>query len=178
MSGKAKPVNQHIDSSRAKQVKENRSKLASITDAILMCGRQGIALRGHRDDSSDVVNDPDQNHGNFLALLQYRARGGDSILEHHLNLCAGNARYTSKTIQNELITICGDVIRDSILEEIREARFYAVIADEATDSSNSEQLAISVRYVDSNSNPQECFLGFSECSSGVSGKAIADTRAH
>ena len=173
MSGKAKAVTQHIESTRTKQVKENRSKLISIADAIVTCGRQGIALRGHRDDSGDVASDPSRNHGNFLALLQYRVRGGDSILQEHLMSCAGNARYTSKTIQNELITIGGDLIRESILDEIKEARFFAVIADEATDSSNSEQLAISVRFVDSSSKPQECFLGFSECSSGVSGEAIA-----
>ena len=147
ISGKAQPVNQRIDSSRAKQVKENRSKLTSIADAILTCGRQGITLCGHRDDSSDVANEPNKNHSNFLALLQYRARGGDLILENQLNSCAGNVRYTSKTSQNELITVCGDLIRGSILKGIREAQLYAVIADEATDVSNSQQLAISVRLI-------------------------------
>ena len=38
MSEKAKLVNQHINSSKAKQVKENQRKLASIACAILMCG--------------------------------------------------------------------------------------------------------------------------------------------
>ncbi|RMX53002.1 hypothetical protein pdam_00024242 [Pocillopora damicornis] len=113
MSKKAKLVNQHINSSRAKQVKENQRKLASIACAILMCG--------HQDDSSDVANDLDRNHGNFLALLQYRACGGNSILDDHFNSCAGNVIYTSKTIQNELIMICSHLIRGLILEEVREA---------------------------------------------------------
>ena len=30
---------------------QNRQKLVSIVDAIIVCGRQGLALRGHRDDS-------------------------------------------------------------------------------------------------------------------------------
>lgn len=129
-SKKAKLVDQHINSSRAKQVKENQRKLASIASAILMCGWQWIDLRSHQDDSSDVANDLDRNHGNFLALLQYRACGGNSILDEHFNSCAGNVIYTSKTIQNELIMICSHLIRGLILEEVREAWFYIVIADE------------------------------------------------
>ena len=159
-SEKAKLVNQHINSSRAKQVKENQRKLASIASAILMCGWQWIDLRSHQDDSSDVANDLDRSHGNFLALLQYRACGGNSILDDHFNSCAGNVIYTSKTIQNELIMICSHLIRGLILEEVREAWFYIVIADEATNLSNFEQLPISVRFLDSYHNPQE-YLSYS-----------------
>ena len=68
-----------------------------------------------------MANDLDRNHGNFLALLQYRAIGGNSILDEHFNSCAGNVIYTSKTIQNELIMICSHLIRGLILEEVREA---------------------------------------------------------
>jgi len=34
--------------SRVKKIKENRRNLIHITDCILVCGRQEIALRGHR----------------------------------------------------------------------------------------------------------------------------------
>lgn len=61
-----------------------------------------------------------------------------------------------------------------IMDDIRQAKFYSVIADEAVDSANDEQLAISVRYVDSDCQPQEKFLTFSECISGVTGKDIAE----
>ncbi|XP_020895285.1 52 kDa repressor of the inhibitor of the protein kinase-like [Exaiptasia diaphana] len=84
-------------------------------------------------------------------------------------------RYTSKSIQNELMNICGNAVRNSILSDVKDAVFFSVIADEATDSSNSEQLAISIRYVDKNCTSLECFLGFSECLLGVTGKALADS---
>lgn len=49
------------------------------------------------------------------------------------------------------------------------------MADEATDSANDEQLAVSVRYVNSHTRSiEEKFLAFSECLSGVTGRAIAD----
>ena len=51
------------------------------------------------------------------------------------------------------------MIRNKLLDNIRKVKFFAVIADEATDSSNSEQLSISFRFVE-NGVPQEKFLGF------------------
>ena len=105
---------------------------------------------------------------------KFRVDAGDQLLKEHLETCKQNAMYTSKEIQNQIIIICGDVIRNKLLDNIRKAKFFAVIADEATDSSNSEQLSISFRFV-GNGVPQEKFLGFKECLSGVTGEAIADT---
>ena len=51
--------------------------------------------------------------------------------------------------------------------------FYAVIPNKASDAANDEQLAISLRYINSNGEPQEKFLSFSECLTGVSGEALA-----
>ena len=47
-----------------------------------------------------------------------------------------------------------------------------MIADEVTGSPNDEQLSISIRFV-GNSAPNDKFLGFHECCSGVTGEAIA-----
>ena len=47
-----------------------------------------------------------------------------------------------------------------------------MIADEATDASNSEQLSIVLCFVDENLSVMEEFLGFAECKSGVSGDVI------
>ena len=140
---------------------------------MLLCGRQGIAFRGHRDDRPSVEEHPDRNHGNFLALLHFRIQAGDKMLYSHLKSAPGNATYTSKNIQNELISICGDIIRNKILDKIRKAGYFSVIADENTDISNDEQLSISIRYLDEGC-PTEVFMAFHECTSGVTGQAIAD----
>ena len=93
----------------------------------------------------------------------------------HLRSAGQNALYTSKTIQNELIEICGDIIRNTILKQVRAANLFSVMTDEATDSANDEQLAISLRYVNQSSQRiEEQFLAFSECIAGVTGEAIAD----
>ena len=47
-----------------------------MVDAILLCGKQCLGLRGHRDDGSA---DPDTNKGNFLAVLDYSVRSGNTV---------------------------------------------------------------------------------------------------
>ena len=79
-----------------------------------------------------------------MALLQFCIQSGDTILTEHLQSAHRNALYTSKTIQNEVIDICGNVIRENILEEIRVARFFSVMVDEGTNAANDEQLTISL----------------------------------
>lgn len=167
------PIDQQLNTIRQQRIAENRSKLRSIVETVIFCGRQGIALRGHRDDRTTVNEDPDHNHGNFWALLNFRVSSGDNVLEQHLKNTTGNASYTSKTVQNQLISLCGDFIRETILKQAREASALSVIADEATDVANLEQLSISIRYVHNNVL-YERFLGFIACETGVTGEALAE----
>ena len=62
-------------------IAQDRLKLCSIVE-IIFCGRQGISLRGHQDDHTYVDTDL-ANHGNFLALLQFRIQAGDKVLSEH-----------------------------------------------------------------------------------------------
>ena len=89
-------IESQLCSQREITVKENRAKLKCIVETIVLCGRQGLALRGHRDDQEFQETDPLQNHGNFLALLRFRVQSGDQILENHLKSGKANALYTSK----------------------------------------------------------------------------------
>ena len=90
---------------------------------------------------------------------------------------ASNALYTSKTVQNELIVICGDIIRNKILAKVRQAKYFAIIADETTDVANDEQLSNCICYVEEGV-PQEKFIAFHECVSGVTGEAISENISH
>ena len=61
-----------------------------------------------------------------------------------------------------------------MLTEVCKAGYFSIIGDEATDSSNSdEQLSLVIRFVDKDINVCEEFLGFFECTSGVTGEALA-----
>ena len=81
----------------------NKKVVESLFKIILLCGRQGLALYGHRGDKIDWTDDDDthSNEGNFVELVRFRAET-DVVLAEHLAKSARNTRYTSKTIQNEL----------------------------------------------------------------------------
>ena len=51
----------------------------------------------------------------------------------------------------------------------------SVIADEASYTTNKEQMSLVLRFVDKNLDLQEKFLWFLHCKSGLSGKALSET---
>ena len=143
-----------MSASNQSQYEINIHILRSIVDTVLLCGKQNISLRGHRDTFSDNTLTV-SNKGNFLAILQLMA-SKDSLLQTHLNSCHRNASYTSKTIQNEIIDIIGDQIRSSMTECLnQEDAFFAIIADEVTDvHANQEVLSLCLRFLH-NLNPEQ-----------------------
>ena len=76
----------------------------------------------------------------------------------------------SANIQNNIIDITMEYSRNQIISEIPDhAPFFAILADETTDTSNTEQLCISIRFVYDTYSIHEEFLGFVRCKAqGVS----------
>ena len=150
-------------------VKRNRAVLTYIVKCLELCGRHGISLRGHRDDSTcDVIN-----KGKFLALVQFRIDSGDAVLKEFLEKqCAKNATYISKTSQNDLLECMGDYILGKILSDVKASKFFGLEADEVTDLSGWEQLGLVLRYVKDN-QPVERLVSFIACEN-VRGASICD----
>jgi len=112
-------------------VDRNRKYLSRIVDAILFLGQQGLAFRGN------VESDDSQNRGNFLQLISYTA-SVDSDFQDMLTKMPSNATYTSPEMQNELISIAAQQIRQNVCHEANEAGIIAVIVDETKDVSRRE----------------------------------------
>ena len=85
-----------------KQYQNNLHVLEKIISTVIFLGRQGLPFRRHRDDCVDLSILQDANKGNFLAFLQHQAIT-DNILKDHLASAKKNAKYTLKTIQEEII---------------------------------------------------------------------------
>ena len=151
MTNKQPSIRHRLDEQAQQQIDTNRKKLQSIVETIILCGRQNISLRGHRDSSLDVEKYPCASHGNFWALLEFRVSSGDINLRHHLANAPANGRYTSPDIQNQVIDILGDHVQAKIFGRVKEAQFFSLVADEVTDCSNKEQLGVVLRYV----NPED-----------------------
>lgn len=85
---------------KAEHEDENKEVLRNVVEFL---AKQGLPFRGHRDDKIDFSSN-EVNRGNFLAIMQLLAKG-NIVLQKHLALARRNAKYTSKTIQNDIIHI-------------------------------------------------------------------------
>ena len=160
MKGDKKDILCNMSTQYNAVVEKNRKILVSITEAIIFCGKQNIALRGHETDK-----------GNFRALLEFRA-SHDTVLKDHLENGDPRSMYLSPRIQNELISICGNTITENIVAKCNRAFCFGFMADEATDASTMEQMAMCLRYYDE-MELREDFIGFSECLS-TTGESLAE----
>ena len=58
----------------------------------------------------------------------------------------------SKTIQNELICLCGEEIVTGVISEVKESRVFSTLADEERDYSNTEQMSFVIWFVELEKN--------------------------
>ena len=56
-----------------------------------------------------------------------------------MNIATKNSTYT---IQNQIVTVLADQVTTCIIDKVKAAKWFMVIADEVTDVSNREQLSI------------------------------------
>lgn len=174
MEQRSTQIDAQLNELRGKQIEENRKKLKPIVEGVVLLGRQAVALRGHRDDSKDQESETN-NPGNLIEVLKYGARCAGVSEHEFLNSTPKNATYRSKTTQNQIIEVCGELISEKIVSEVHAAKFFSILADEATDCSNIEQMSLVVRFVDKEHCIREEFLGFVPCSLGMTGEAISTT---
>jgi len=115
----------------------------------------------------------DSNPGNFQRLVELIKQFASEDLRSKLDTMPKNCTWRSKTIQNQIINIFEEYILEAIVEEVNKRKFFSVMADEATDVSNKEQMAIVIRYLSENLQVEEKFVGFIHCKNGTSGEALA-----
>ena len=128
---------------------KNMNALRAIISTIILCGKQNIPLRGHRDDSIGTAF----NKGNFHAILMLLGNSDKNLQEHSLT-GRRNATSTSKTVQEEVIRITGEYIRAEVTKPIqKEDAFFSIIGDEVTDEyANQEILTVCLRFLDLNND--------------------------
>lgn len=108
----------------SKQVEDNRKMLGATIEAIKLCGKHGIPLRGHREQFKD---NPDLNKAIFLGILDTISIYDPhvkSVLEEVKNRQKDEtkvrlgASMTSPLIQNELIQLIGRHIQKSLVDDV------------------------------------------------------------
>lgn len=121
MTNQARSIDQQLSSQCAQNAAINRENFDQLQ--LPFYGKPAISLRGHHDDWPVLLESEVNTHnaGNFHALLQFRVDAGDKVLKEHLKSAQHNAVYTNKTIQNEMIVICGELLQNKILTDVRAA---------------------------------------------------------
>ena len=157
-------------------IRRNRKLLAHIIKSTLWLSRQGLAFRGHRESGSSSEG---SNRGNFLELIHLLAEYNEELSEHLAK--SVKTTYLSPHIQNQIISIIGkDYIRPKILEDVKVAKYYSIICDEAS-SAKKEYLSLVLRFVDQNQDIREEFMGFvpvTRTSGQLIGEKIIETLQH
>lgn len=126
MANKSKAIDVQLNKIVDSQIKENREKLIPIIGAIILCGRQNIALRGHRDDAQRYNSDK-HNPGNLQEILKFlELYGNNSVFEEHMANAPRSATYRSKTTQNEILAICGEIITSKLSLDIKESKYFSI----------------------------------------------------
>ena len=122
---------------------ENRLMLLRQLSSLKFLLRQGMAVRGHKEEEENLVQLIDLRSEDVPALKRW--------LEKH--------QYMSHQVVNEMITLMGNTVLHKLLSNICEACWFTIIADETGDISNHEQLAIAIRWVGSTYDIHEYFIG-------------------
>ena len=143
-------IEHRIDSAHQQSITENQHYIFTLAEVLLMCAKQNMALRGHRESAES------SNRGNFLAIIDLIANH-DSVIKEKLH-GQKYAVYTSPQIQNYLLQLMGNAVRQRIIKAVQEA---TILADETKDVNKIEQISIAVCYVDiDNASVYEHFLTY------------------
>ncbi|KAK4589251.1 hypothetical protein RGQ29_020020 [Quercus rubra] len=144
-------IDKLIEKQTSKELENNRLRLKTSIECARWLAFQACAFRGH-DESLDS-----KNRGNFIELIKFTSTFNDKVASVVLENAPGNAKYTSPTIQKEILHILANNVRNAIREEIGDAKF-CILVDEARDESKREQMAIILRFVDKEGFIKERFF--------------------
>ncbi|KAL5505388.1 hypothetical protein EMCRGX_G006810 [Ephydatia muelleri] len=151
-------------------VAKNRTVLERIVKVLMLLGRQGLPIRGHR----EMMTDSMTNTGNFLETLKLLSTYDpplqehlEKIIERHQSASEGSSgqkgrgsvlTFMSYKSQNKLISIINEHITCTIVKAIHNCRAWSLMADTTPDISHHEQVSICVRIVHLNGHVSEHLL--------------------
>ena len=137
-----------IDDKNQQLMRQEEEYWQQVLERLIALARvlaqQNLAFRG----SSDRVFT--QGNGNFLKFVEFLAMFDPLMKEHLRKITAKETKihYLGKDVQNELISLLGTSVKQHILDDVKRAKYFAIILDCTPDISHNEQMTMIVRFVD------------------------------
>ncbi|XP_071057042.1 uncharacterized protein [Onthophagus taurus] len=125
-----------------------REVLKRIVSGIKYLAQHNITFRG----SNSKLYEP--NNCNFLGLIEMMATF-DPVMQEHLRRIRSSEihdHYLGANIQNELIKLLSEKVKEKIVSDIKAAKYFSVLLDCTPDLSHQEQLSLEIRFVKTENN--------------------------
>ena len=153
LPAKTRDIGDSLSSAHEREKHDNGQCLLKIISNLRFLARQSCALRG----------DGDESASNFIQLLRLRGEDDPKVIDWMKKRAN---EYTSPEMQNDLIKIMAVKVLRGVSDRLRTSPFYAIMADETTDSANKEQVVVVLRWVDTKDfSVHEDFIGLYEVAS-------------
>lgn len=118
---------------------------------------RGLSFRG------DTTQIGCSNNGNFLMAIELISEF-DIVLSERIkkygNPDKGHTSYLSFHTYEQFISLMAENVVNSIVQEVKRARYFSISIDSTPDISHTDQLSFIVRYVNKQGEPVERFLCF------------------
>lgn len=131
-----------------------REYLRSLFEILVMLGKRNIPL------VADKATDAEHMSNNLQALIDYRINAGDEALKKRFEATAVNTEYLSATQQSQLLDVCENTVREEMLMEVRESRFFSLVTGDLVKFGEERHLPLFVRFVNQQNVLREEFLDF------------------
>lgn len=134
--------------------KNYRDYLRSLFEILFMLAKQAIPL------TTDRVSEEELKTNNFQAILDYCMNSGDEALRKRFETTAVNSEYLTAAQVNQLLDVCESTVREEMLMEVRESRFYSLVTGDLVEFADSKHLPVFLRFVNHQNVLKEEFVDF------------------
>lgn len=141
---KSGPVTAKLSSQKAAEQESARTALLSVFGSIRYLARQGLALRGH-----------EESQGNLMQLLQLRSEDSEPLR----SWLPRTTKFVSAESQNEILELLSHNVLRAIVKEVQSSHQFGIVVDGTQDCSGQEQESVCIRYVDTQMDVNEVFVG-------------------
>ncbi|XP_072547317.1 THAP domain containing 12b [Salminus brasiliensis] len=137
--------------------KELREFLRSLFEVIVLIGKQNFPLSfqsKNEQESHPIIM------STFQALLENRINAGDEFLRGKFEAAPINEEYWPAPQQRQLLDICETCVREELLQEVRESRFFSLVTGELVEFPEGQHIPVFLRFVDQTNSLREEFIEF------------------